>query len=147
MSNLIEEQIAPIPNNGPDCWLLVMKDMEERRQHGIAKYGVPVQPGNGRDPRIDRYQELLDACVYARQDIEEARIREEKWIDLLARHKEHIAELNRDCEGLRSERKVIMAELDKLKEEQAERERIQDELLRAVNGETGRGEIGARIVE
>lgn len=52
-------------------WLEVIKDMEERRVHGIEKYGKPVQPFNGRDPLIDLYQELLDACVYTRQAIEE----------------------------------------------------------------------------
>lgn len=70
MSNLIKEQAPPTPSNG-DMWLLVLKDMEERRQHGIEKYGVPVQPHNGRDPLVDAYQEALDLCVYLRQAIEE----------------------------------------------------------------------------
>lgn len=66
----LKEQQPPQPSSG-DCWLLVMADMEERRQHGIAKYGVPVQPFNGRDPLVDAYQEALDQCVYLRQAIEE----------------------------------------------------------------------------
>lgn len=70
--NLIAEQQAPKPSEG-DVWLLVLKDMEERRQHGIEKYGTPVQPYNGRDPLVDVYQELLDACVYIRQEIEQRR--------------------------------------------------------------------------
>lgn len=74
MSTLIDEQQPPQPSKG-DVWLLVLKDMEERRLHGIEKYGVPVQPFNGRDPLVDLYQELLDACVYLRQEIEQRRVR------------------------------------------------------------------------
>ncbi len=70
MSNLINEQTPPIPSKG-DVWLLVLKDMEDRRKMGIEKYGTPLQPFNGRDPLVDLYQELLDACVYIRQAIEE----------------------------------------------------------------------------
>ena len=64
------EQRPPQPSDG-DVWLLVLKDMDERRVHGIEKYGTPVQPFNGRDPLIDAYQEALDLCVYLRQAIEE----------------------------------------------------------------------------
>ena len=71
MSNeLIREQQPPKPTSG-DVWLLVMKDMEDRRLHGIEKYGVPVQPFNGRDPLIDAFQEALDLVCYLRQAIEE----------------------------------------------------------------------------
>jgi len=70
MSELIQEQQPPKPSEG-DMWLLVIQDMEERRKHGIEKYGVPVQPFNGRDPLIDAFQEALDLCVYLRQAIEE----------------------------------------------------------------------------
>ena len=68
--DIIHEQRPPQPSTG-DVWLLVLKDMEERRLHGIEKYGVPVQPHNGRDPLVDAYQEALDLCVYLRQAIEE----------------------------------------------------------------------------
>lgn len=50
---------------GDDLCELVIADMEERRRFGIAKYGSPVQPHNGRDQMNDLYQELLDAAVYA----------------------------------------------------------------------------------
>lgn len=69
----LQEQNPPQLATG-DVWLLVLADMKERRLHGIEKYGVPVQPFNGRDPLIDLYQELLDACVYIRQEIEQRRI-------------------------------------------------------------------------
>lgn len=48
---------------------LVIKDMNEKAEKGKEKYGTYLQPFNGRDPLIDRYQELLDACQYARQEI------------------------------------------------------------------------------
>ena len=71
--SITDEQATPRPSSG-DVWLLVLQDMEARRKHGIEKYGVPVQPHNGRDPLVDLYQELLDACVYVRQEIEERRL-------------------------------------------------------------------------
>lgn len=67
---LIDEQSPPAPSTG-DVWTLVLCDMEERRVHGIEKYGTPVQTYNGRDPLVDAYQEALDLCVYLRQAIEE----------------------------------------------------------------------------
>ncbi len=66
----LKEQAPPQRSDG-DVWLLVLRDMEDRRLHGIKKYGVPVQPYNGRDPLVDAYQEALDLCVYLRQAIEE----------------------------------------------------------------------------
>lgn len=38
-----------------------------RRVLGIARYGVPLQRDNGRDPRRDLREELLDALAYAQQ--------------------------------------------------------------------------------
>ena len=64
--HLNDPQPDPVPANG-DVWLVVLKDMEDRRQTGIKKYGTPLQAHNGRDALIDLYQELLDAVVYTRQ--------------------------------------------------------------------------------
>lgn len=44
-------------------------DMAERDKMGRAKYGTPLQPNNGRDHLTDEYQELLDAAVYAANDV------------------------------------------------------------------------------
>ncbi len=76
MADPTQEQKPPKPSQG-DVWLLVLKDMEERRQHGIEKYGTPVQPFNGRDALVDAYQEALDLCVYLRQAIEERKAEKE----------------------------------------------------------------------
>ena len=61
----VDEQPAPVTSEG-DVWLQVVSDMRQRRQHGIDKYGVPVQPFNGRRSMVDLYQELLDATVYCK---------------------------------------------------------------------------------
>jgi hypothetical protein len=73
MSNLSNEEPDPIPNNRRPSWELVIEDMEERNRTGIAKYGTPLQPMNGRDSLVDAYQEALDLVVYLRNEIEERR--------------------------------------------------------------------------
>lgn len=70
MNNLVNEQELPKDSSG-DVWLLVLKDMEDRRKIGIEKYGKPLQPFNGRNALVDAYQEVLDLAVYLRQAIEE----------------------------------------------------------------------------
>lgn len=44
--------------------LLVKKDVIERAEFGKQKYGVYLQPFNGRDTLVDLYNELSDAAVY-----------------------------------------------------------------------------------
>ena len=68
---LVERQAAPVKNENPHVWQLVMKDMQSRDDFGTAKYGTSLQPFNGRDALIDVYQEALDMCVYLRQIIYE----------------------------------------------------------------------------
>lgn len=75
MTQRIIDQPAPIPR--PDVvsiQALVRSDLEERERVGIARYGTPLQPHNGRDALVDLYQELLDACCYIRQLIEESKV-------------------------------------------------------------------------
>ena len=69
--SLNAEQPAPLANSKPAVWDLVVADMRERDAEGRRKYGVPLQPGNGRDPLVDAYQEALDLAVYLRQAIAE----------------------------------------------------------------------------
>ena len=61
----------PIANENPSIHDLVIQDLEDRKQFGLKKYGVPLQAGNGRKPLVDAYQEILDLVVYLRQHIEE----------------------------------------------------------------------------
>jgi len=67
----VVEQPPPIPNDHPAVVDLVVADMRERKALGVQRYGVALQPGNGRDGLRDLYEELLDACCYIRQVIEE----------------------------------------------------------------------------
>ena len=65
------EQPAPVANELPAVWPLVIMDMAARDQVGRARYGVPLQPHNGRDALRDAYEEALDLCAYLRQAIME----------------------------------------------------------------------------
>lgn len=62
---------APVANDRPHIADLVIADIQERKEQGIAKYGTPLQPFNGRRPLTDAYQEVLDLGQYIRQAIEE----------------------------------------------------------------------------
>lgn len=63
------EQPAPVPNRLPAVWDLVIGDMRARDRLGRERYGVPLQPDNGRDNLLDLYQELLDSAVYCRSEL------------------------------------------------------------------------------
>ena len=65
------DQPAPKPNDKPAVWPLVIEDMKARDAVGRERYGVPLQPGNGRDNLVDAYAEALDLCVYLRAAIYE----------------------------------------------------------------------------
>jgi len=49
----------------------IILDMRARDDFGRAKYGTPLQPGNGRNAVVDAYQEALDLAVYLRQALYE----------------------------------------------------------------------------
>lgn len=42
--------------------------LKARRKQGIATYGIPLQPHNGRDAKRDKAEELLDALIYLWQE-------------------------------------------------------------------------------
>lgn len=77
---------APTPNDRPPVWPeaiafarreqgagpvldQLVADMEARHRVGVARYGVPLQPGNGRDALLDVYEEELDRVAYAMQGL------------------------------------------------------------------------------
>jgi hypothetical protein len=68
-------QPAPEPNDSRPIWEMVIEDMEERNRVGAERYGTPLQAFNGRKSLQDLYEELLDAVVYLRTHIEEAKAR------------------------------------------------------------------------
>ncbi len=65
------EQAAPTLNDQRATWELVIEDMQERHAAGVAKYGTPLQPNNGRNSLVDAYQEALDLAVYLKNAIME----------------------------------------------------------------------------
>lgn len=77
-------QPRSIPNANPAVWDLVLADIAERDKMGEAKYGTRLQVGNGRDHLVDLYQELLDAVVYVRQEIERRRMEQGRIAELEA---------------------------------------------------------------
>ncbi len=62
---------APVKNDHPAIWPIVVKEMMQRDQTGRGRYGVALQPHNGRDALLDAYEEALDLCAYLRQAIYE----------------------------------------------------------------------------
>lgn len=66
-----DNQPAPVSNEHPEVWMLVKQDMLKRNAFGLKKYGVALQPFNGRDALQDAYEEALDLCVYLRTAIYE----------------------------------------------------------------------------
>lgn len=72
-TGFVEPEPGPVGDDGDDANSrpkivdLVIADMAEKSERGKAKYGTYLQAHNGRDPLVDCYQELLDACQYMRQ--------------------------------------------------------------------------------
>lgn len=64
----------PKPISRPDLTSiveLVLTDLKEKTNAGEIKYGAKLTAFNGRRPLRDLYQELIDAVLYIRQEIEE----------------------------------------------------------------------------
>ena len=62
-----DSQPLPTPNDAEDIQSQVIRDIEERRELGIRRYGTALQPHNGRNALQDLYEELLDGAMYAKQ--------------------------------------------------------------------------------
>ena len=65
------DQPLPAPAEGPVIHELVVADVMNRLALGRKRYGQELRAWNGRDAMQDLYEELLDACCYLRQAIEE----------------------------------------------------------------------------
>jgi hypothetical protein len=77
-------QPPPKPAVGPAIWDLVIKDcirqggselvddMRARDALGCERYGIPLRAHDGRDTKIDAFQEALDLIVYAKKAAVEA---------------------------------------------------------------------------
>jgi len=62
-------QPKPKENEHEAVWDAVLRDIHERDELGKRKYGVRLQPFNGRDVLQDAYEEALDLVVYLKQAI------------------------------------------------------------------------------
>ena len=60
------DQPMPTANEGPSIQDMVIADIEQRKQIGLARYGTLLQPHNGRDMLRDAYEEAIDLAVYLR---------------------------------------------------------------------------------
>lgn len=66
-----DSQPLPTSNDSPDIQSMVIADIVERRRLGISRYGVALQPHNGRNALLDLYEELIDAAMYCKQRLVE----------------------------------------------------------------------------
>mgnify|MGYP006921322443 CR=1 FL=1 len=62
-------QPMPTPNDSPPIWGIVVQDIAQRAAEGRVTYSTDLQPFNGRNALQDRYEELLDASLYCKQEI------------------------------------------------------------------------------
>ena len=53
---------------------LVVEDFLARAEMGKEKYGTYLQASNGRDPMVDLLQELMDAVMYCRQELQRRKL-------------------------------------------------------------------------
>lgn len=70
MGPIVDQPAPPLGDESRDVQSMVIEDMHARKQVGMERYGTALKVNNGRDPLVDLYQELLDACSYIRQEIE-----------------------------------------------------------------------------
>ena len=54
------DQPGPVANERLAVWPMVIMDMAARDQVGRERYGVPLQPHNGRDALRDAYEVAPD---------------------------------------------------------------------------------------
>jgi hypothetical protein len=71
MPDLSIPQPPPELNNNPSIHDLLIKDIQDRKAFGLAKYGTFLQAANGRDGMVDALQEGIDLLCYLRKVIEE----------------------------------------------------------------------------
>jgi hypothetical protein len=68
----------PAPTgNGAVVLDAVLEDFRVRGEMGLKKYGTKLRTFNGRNALVDLYQELQDACLYAKQRLMEEDARHE----------------------------------------------------------------------
>lgn len=72
-----DPQPPPQKNERPAVWDMVIERMRSRDETGLRRYGMRLQPFNGRDALTDAKDEALDLAVYLEQlDMERYEMRE-----------------------------------------------------------------------
>lgn len=69
----VNDQPEPKPNDNESVHDLVVKDVLQRKDFGLEKYGTILQAGNLRDAIKDSYEEILDHVCYMRAYLEETK--------------------------------------------------------------------------
>ncbi len=57
-------------NMAKNSWKYVIKDMKRRNKWGMKQYGVPLTTATNKDFLKETYEELLDAVVYLRSELQ-----------------------------------------------------------------------------
>lgn len=55
-------------------WSLVIKDMKKRNNFGLKKYKKTLNITTKKDLLLEHYEELLDAVVYIRTELEKRKL-------------------------------------------------------------------------
>jgi len=77
------DQNYPTKNSLPSMHEQARQDLEARKSLGIKRYGVALQPANGRDAIRDGYEEALDGAAYGAQAVWEQDNPQETYIGCL----------------------------------------------------------------
>jgi hypothetical protein len=67
MHDLVAEDLWNVGGASMPVLEAVCRDLGDRKQFGLDKYGTLLQTNNGRDALVDAYQETLDLLVYLKQ--------------------------------------------------------------------------------
>lgn len=67
---IIDLVIEDIKMFGDDSYSRLIPHLRDRKAFGITKHGTPLQKSNGRNHRLDAFQEMLDFIAYTRQGFE-----------------------------------------------------------------------------
>ncbi len=74
------DQQLPQANDLPSMHDKATEDMQSRKELGASRYGVALQPCNGRDAVRDAYEEALDGSAYLAQAVWEQEHPEATWV-------------------------------------------------------------------
>jgi hypothetical protein len=112
---MASEQPKPVDTGGPSLWQEIIRDMQEREQFGLQKYGLPVLAFNGRRVLRDIKEEILDALVYMKQlEVEAKELRLK--LQVLLEHLDIVLDANIEAAHklhIKAARFAVQAILDK----------------------------------